>query len=650
MAEQVGYHVVEGVAFLNVAHPPVNALSRPVRVLLMEALDRAEEDDAVSEIVLKGEGVTFPAGADLSEYEQKLTEPFLRDLCERVEYCEKPVIALMHGTVYGGGFELALAAHYRLAARSTRVSLPEVLMGLTPSGGATQRLPRLAGAKVALDMMLSGGVLVLDRAPGQQLVDELFDGDLRGAAVQFCHKLREKGQGPRRLSQARDGFADPKAYQSEINTRRASLPEGDDARAQILHLVEAAPLLPFEAGLAMEQDAFEEALGSDAAHALRHSFVAERNARRFPARPKALPKVNRIAVLGPGPLAMQLAVAALQSGAAVNWGAKDVARLDDGVRQLREIFARSSKGAVEARLKLLTTGESAEMVKGADMILHAAKGQGDVPAPRELPRAVVMAGRVDALGLRFAPPVFATRLMEVIEGPDGTATQMAYALALAERLGKTPVHVKSSGATVAGRLVAALHRAADALVDLGADPYQIDDAVEAWGWSKPPFRTRDTIGLEDFTGQSRALGARNWSAELCEVDRKGWVAGAGFYDWGDHGARPSEAVPRLINGARPVAPMAAADVVELLVGAMANEGVRMLSEGMVDRASDIDVVAMLAQDFPRGRGGPMKMASIWGLFRILKKMERLGHVDTAFWAPMPLWGELVKNGRDFDDV
>lgn len=648
MTDLVDITVEQGVAFLCVGHPPVNALSQAVRASLMEALDRVEEDDDVSEIVILGAGATFPAGADMAEYDRAPAEPKLRDLCDRIEFADKPVIAAVHGTAYGAGFELALACHYRLAMPGARASLPEVLVGLTPSGGATQRLPRLTGAKLALDMMMTGGVVALDRQPGQGLVDAQASGDLRHSALRFAHALRAKGAGPRRLSERRTGFADPQAYQADVNVRREKLADPDSAAGQILYLVEGAMLLPFEAGCAMEEEAFETALTSPAAAALRHSFAAERAARRFPARPKTLPRIERIAVLGPGPLAMQIAISALQAGLAVNWGARDVARLTESVSQLREIFPNND--ASEQRLANLTTGDSAEMVKTADFILHAARGQGDVPAPREVPRAVVMAGRVDGLGLRFAPPVYATRLVEIIEGPEATPHQIAHGIALAERLQKVPVHVRSTGDSVAGRLTAALARAADALVDLGADPYEIDEAVENWGWHKPPFRTRDTLGLEPVAEQPRALEATNWSAELVEIGRKGWVTGKGFYDWGDHGARRTDAVPRLINGARAHVPRPEDEIVALLLGAVANEGIRMLKTGMVDRASDIDVVSMLALDLPRGRGGPMKAVSILGLFKVMKLMERLDHPDHAFWRPEPLWAELVKNGRDFDDV
>lgn len=656
MAEGIHYSVIDGIAILSVDHPPVNALSHPVRVGLMVALDRAEADPQVRAIVLMGTGTTFPAGADLTEYESGLKAPFLRDVCARFEASDTLVIAALHGTVYGGGLELALAAHYRIGLEGARASLPEVRMGLTPSAGATQRLPRLIGTAQALDLMMSGGSLGLEPGRGDLpgLVDEVCTGDLRAAALGYARRLLEAGAMPRRTCLLRDGIADYAAHTQAIAARRAKLADASGAAAQVVHLVEAAALLPFDTGIAMEEDAFADCLKSDAAQALRHAFTAERLARRF-ALPKGhvLPQIDRIAVLGQGPLAMQIAVSALNAGIGVNWGAREPDRLREGVEQLRDIFASGVKGGglspdqSQARLKLLHWGESAEMIGGTDMVLHAARGQGDVPAPAGTIRAVAMSQPVDQLGLRFAPPVFSTRLVEVVQGPEGTPEQLGYGLVLAERMHKVAVQVRSTGDSIAGRLAAAMHRAADALLDLGADPYEVDDAIEAWGWGKPPFRMRDMKGLEELAKAPRAEGTTNWSELMAEIDREGWVAGAGFYDWTDDGPQRSAAVRRVLNGQRRARTIDPDEIALLLVGAMANEGARMLSEGMVLKASDVDAVAILALDFPRVKGGPMMAAGQWGMLKVMKRLERLDHADRAFWTPDRLWGELVKYGRSF---
>ncbi|MFW2587823.1 enoyl-CoA hydratase-related protein [Sagittula sp. SSi028] len=656
MAEGIHYSVTDRVAFLSIDHPPVNSLSHAVRAGLMAALDRAEADTSVEVVVLLGTGSTFPAGSDLTEYQSGLKAPFLRDLCDRVEAMPKPVIAALHGTAFGGGLELALAADYRIAQPGTRMGLPEIRMGLPPSAGATQRLPRLLPTAQALHLLTTGGSVIADRGVGRGLVDEIVDGDLRTAALAFRDTLPTGTAALRPTRDRMDMLADYAGYAQAIAKYRSALAKDDShaGQAHVIDLVEAVPLLPFEAGLGMEQDAFESCLASEAAQALRHAFTAERSARRF-ALPQdiAPPQIDRIAVLGQGPLAMQIAVSALNAGLGVNWGAHDAEALGEGVEQLREIFATGVKGGglsqeqSKARLELLNHGSSADMIDGADIVIHAARGQGSVPAPEGTVRAVAMSSRVDALGLRFAPPVFSTRLVEIVEGPVCSAEQVAYGRALAERMNKVPVHVKSRGDSIAGRLAAALHRAADALLDMGADPYEVDDAVEHWGWGRPPFRTRDMRGLQDLAKAQRAEGADNWSALLIAEGREGWVAGRGFYNWTDDGAERAGVVKRLLNARRDPQTFDPDHIVHILIAAVANEGARLLQSGMAQKASDIDAVAILALDFPRVKGGPMMAAGQMGMLKLMKLLERMDHPDRAFWTPTPDWAEHIKYGRSF---
>ncbi len=660
VAEQVEHVVQDGIAWLSVANPPVNALSRSTRVALIDALDRAEADPGVRIVVLQGRGHTFPAGADIAEFDAPLEAPWIPELCARVEGFPKPVVASLHGTVLGGGLELALAAHYRIALASTRVGLPEVRLGLIPGAGGTQRVPRMLGAGPALDLMLSGAMMPVDVAPGRALVDALADGDLRAATETYCRTLLDEGKGPRRSSDIRKGFADAATYQKAVAERRAMVAQRPEiAPREIVAAVEAAWLLPFEAGLAFEEDAFATCLKSDQSRALRGAFFAERRAHRF-GFPKgtAIPALDRIAVLGGGPLAAQLVITALNAGLGVNWGTRDPDAIRAGVMHVRDVFREGvAKGLPEAqaeeRMALLKVGDSARMTEGADMILHAARGQGDVPAPEGVVRAVVFSGRVQELGLRFAPPVYGTRLVEVIAGPQSTAAQHATALSLARALGKIAIKVRSEGDSLAGHLMAACQRAADALVDAGQTPYRIDQAFRDWGWSRPPFQARDMAGFNETAGQSRAEGARNWSVVLADAGRSGRAAGRGFYLWPGDGQAPREepAVLAVLDGLRRPAPPMPLDAIRLLVlGAMANEGARMLASGMASRPSDIDIAAVLALDMPRWRGGPMHLASVPGLLAVQRALQRFDHPDRAFWTPEPVFADLIKNGRTFDSL
>ncbi len=656
MAQGIVYSVAEGVAHVGIDNPPLNALSLAVRVGLLAAIHKAVADPDVAAIAIHGAGRSFPASLDLAEYDSGLKAPTPMTLCAAVEDCAKPVIAVLHGMVSGAGCELALAAHYRIAAPGTRLSLPEVRMGLIPCAGATQRLPRLLDTAQALDLLMTGSALSLDQGAGAALVDASFEGDPATAARSMYRDLIAIGPGPRPTRDRWDGLKDQARVQRALAKWRSKLDEADADRAEahILRLVEGASLLPFEAGLAMEEDAFEACLASDAAAALRHAFVVERLARRFPVSAKVpRPDIRRVAVLGTGPLAVQIVIAALNAGLTVHWGARDIERLKAGVDQLRDVFQTGVKtggltrAQAGARFSALRHGDSADMVQGVDMILHAARGQGDVPAPGGIVRAVAMSARVDALGLRFAPPVFSSRLVEVLQGPEGTPEELACALALADRLNKVPVYVRSQGASVAGRLTAALHRAADALVDLGAAPAAVDAALLAWGWPRAPFRLREMQGLEELAKAPRAEGAQNWSARLLEQGYTGMAGGAGVYDWGSQEPSPNRKARGVFDALRPPQEMPPELICERLLAAIANEGCRMLRAGIVQRASDIDVVALLALEFPRDRGGPMKAIGQIGMLRAMKTLERIPHVDEAFWRPEPVWPELVKNGRTF---
>ncbi|MDA7425582.1 enoyl-CoA hydratase/isomerase family protein [Thalassococcus lentus] len=658
MADKIGYSVDAGVAVLSIRNPPGNALSQAVRESLMDALDSAEEDEAVRQILLIGEGQTFPAGADLNEFDKGIGEPTLRDLCERVEYCEKPVVAALHGTVYGAGFELALSAHYRLAAKGTRLSLPDVRLGLPPSAGGSQRLPRLIGAKHALGLLLEGKIWTSEMPEARPLIDGNADGDLRQAGLRFCAVLGDKDQGPRRLSDETRGFMDMQGFVAAVAAAREDLPTGlGEAPARIVELVEAAALLPFEAGLAMEEDAFETCLSAETARGLRHSFVSEWRAARFELKgTHVAKKVSCIAVLGGGPLALQIALVALNSGLTVHWGTRDQKRAGEGADQIRQIFDQNvangalSRKAADGHMRRLKTGESEDMVSGADLIVHAAPGQGNVPAPAEMVRVVAMPGRVDEVGLRFAPPVFHARMAEVVQGPDGTATQVAMAQSLVQRLGKVPVQVRSQGDSLVGRLSIALHRAVDGLVDKGADPYAIDDALRDWGWPIMPFQNRDLIGLAQPSKADRGDGGVNWSAILLKEGRKGQAAGMGFYRWVDGKAETDPQLASLLEAKRPSKTWKPDDLVAAVTGAVVNEGLRALDSGMAQRASDLDVVSVLGMQFPAWRGGIMKAVSLRGLLATQSALRAVDHPDQAFWTPIDLWSELIKNGKSFDQL
>ncbi|WP_425102202.1 enoyl-CoA hydratase-related protein [Tropicibacter sp. S64] len=646
----VGYRIERQVAVLEVAQPPLNGLTRAVRAALMEAIDRAEEDDAADAIVLIGAGGTFPAGTDVTEYDRGLQEPFLRDLCDRVEYSEKPVVAALNGTVFGGGLELALAAHYRVAHAGTRFGLPEIHLGLPPAGGGSQRLPRLVGAAQALDMLGSGRVIGAGEAAGARLTDLRTEGDVRQAALDFCDTLRMGGTGPRRLGENVAGASDPAAFHAAIAEARAALSgDRDSLQAQIVMLVEAAALLPFEAGCALEAEIFNDCLASDRARALRHVYLAERRAAQ--GAPDAGPEVQAIAVLGSGGLAVQLVARALMQGLAVIWAARDGQALETAQGRMRALLATGARdtAAVEALcagLSLATCKDAAAQA-GPGAVLITERGYDDLPWPEGALRLPAYTDAVQGVGLRFVPPAHRARLVEVLQGPDASRAAVLRAAQVAQRLGKLPVRVVSDRDTLAGRLNTAMNRAADALIDLGCSPYAIDAALLDWGMPQGVLAARDRRSLVDLARIDLVSGV-NWCRALVEAGRMGAAEGGGFYDWKDGTPVPSESVLTLFDAQRPPRGRPPENIRTLILGAMANEGLHLLAEGRAVRASDLDVVSIHALNLPREQGGVMKAVSLRGLFGVMRQMERLGHPDTAFWTPHPEWGRLVKNGLDFD--
>ncbi|WP_226622627.1 enoyl-CoA hydratase-related protein [Alloyangia pacifica] len=637
----------EGIAWLEMSGDAANRLTPALRGALLAEIERAEADRDVACIVLQGAGACFSEGDDPAELEGPHAPPTPAELCRRIEACTKPVIAALHGCALGTGAELALAAHYRLAAPGTRFGLPNVALGLTPAAGATQRLPRLVGAGPALELMLSGQAIILDAASGG-LIDHLAQGPLEEETRAFCAELRAEGLGPRPAAQRREGFADPLAYQQAVAARRAEVASaGNPAPREIVAAVEAAQLLPYAGGLEFEVDAFETCRETEASAALRAVAAAERSAAAAMAPARRAPQ--RIAVLGEGPLALPLVQALLPVAAGVDWGCDAPDVLHAGVIALhRRLKTARHAGSTteeqaEERLSRLRVGTPADMARSAGLILLAGPGQRDVAAPAGVSRLVAYPGRVREVGLRFAPAPLGARLVEVIAGPEAHAEQLAEAEALAQQMGCLAIRVRSGGESLGGRIFDVCCRAADALVDMGQSPYDIDAACRDWGWRRGPFLRRDQMGLARLGAQVRAEGAENWASALAGAGRRGREGGAGFYDWPEAGAPEGSAeVHAFLAARRPDArALPAAQLRLLLIGAMANEGARMLSTGMLARASDLDLVALQVLEMPRWRGGPMSAALRLGARAVREALAGVAHPDRAFWAPHALWDDLV---------
>jgi 3-hydroxyacyl-CoA dehydrogenase len=505
--------------------------------------------------------------------------------------------------------------------------------------------------------LLDGHLLPLGTRKTEPLADQVFYGGRYEAILAFAEFLRTQGTKTRPTSTLRKGFADPHAYQSAVTTARQRLdPKNDIAVTHIVSAVEAALLLPIDAGLAFEQAGFEDCSQTPQARGLTHVFHAEQTVSAHTRRGD-LPQISTVAILGPGALASQIVMSALDAGLQVNWVIKDPTMQRDAISHVRDLLQDAViKGKISAdRAQLcqeaLHYGEGADMLVGADIVLRAARGQRGITVPPGVPLAHCLTGTDPRLAMRFAPASSGTRLVEVVLGSDGSDEDLRIALGLARCLNTLAVVERTAGISLHDRLVHALWRGADALVDLGQSPFTIDATMRNWGMALPPYEMADFVGLDLVARELRGETSQNWSGELTRMGRNGRAKGQGFYAYPkDAAARPDPAILAYINDKRPArTDLPPQRIVRLLIGAMANEGARALRASVVPDASDVDVVSIFTGLLPRWSGGILHYASVDGLLQITKAITELGHPDAAFWTPDPVFAELIKHGRSFDD-
>jgi len=677
----VGSRLQGPVAVVTFDHPPVNGLSHAVRVGLARALERAIADEGVSAVVLTGGGRHFSAGADIREFgtPAATAEPTLRRLIELVEDAPTPVIAAIQGSCLGGGLEIALAAHYRIAARDATLGLPEVKLGLIPGAGGTQRLPRLLAPARALELILGGEPVRAGALAEIGLLDRVVSGDPVEEAIAFA---ASESLPPRRT---RDRSVDGAALAAACEAARARLATERHPLPASLRAVEAvaSAALPFDQGLAAERRAFVALMQSPESKALRHAFLAERAAGKVadlaadtPARP-----VEQAAVIGAGTMGAGIAVALLDAGLPVWLLETDEPALTRGRGRIAGIYeAQVQKGRLtpaerDRRLGLLRPTLEYGALAGADMAIEAVFES--LPVKREVfaaldrvmkPGAILATNTstldvnaiaeltrrpADVLGLHFFSPANVMRLLEVVRGRATAPEVLATALVLARTLRKVAVVSGVCDGFIGNRMLDAYVRQAWWLVEEGAMPWQVDQAIEAFGFAMGPFRVGDLVGhdvsqaiRERRRAERPGYRCSTLADELCRLGRLGQKAGGGWYDYPDGPRRPvpSPAAEALVirqRAALGVAPRAIEDqeIVERLVYALVNEGARLLEEGIAARPGDIDVVYITGYGFPRWRGGPMYHAEQAGLDRVVARMREFAggtRGDPEFWQPARL--------------
>jgi 3-hydroxyacyl-CoA dehydrogenase len=696
------YDLRDGVAVITLDNPPVNGLGFDTRRAVADGIERAESDASVKAIVVTGAGKVFSGGADIKEFgsPKALAEPNLHSLIRLVENCTKPVVAAIHGVCMGGGLELSLGCHYRVAAPGANVALPEVKLGLLPGAGGTQRLPRVLGVEAALNMIVKGDPVksdVLAGLPGQRLFDRLIEGDLLDGATAFAREVGERHAQGAPLPRVRDiKPVHPNAdayFQFARNTVQA-MAKHFPAPARCVDAVEAAVKRPFEDGLAFERQGFLHLMLTPESKALRHAFFAEREAGKIADMPADTPvrKVEKVGVIGAGTMGGGISMNFLNAGIPVVILETKQDALDRGVATIRKNYeaqvkkGKSTQDKVEQRMALLRPTLSYDDIKDADLVIEAVfedlgvKEQvfGKLDAVMK-PGAILasntstldvdrIAGFTrrpqDVLGMHFFSPANVMKLLEVVRGKATGKDVLATVMALAKRIRKTAVVSGVCDGFIGNRMIEQYSRQAGFLLEEGCTPQQVDQALEKFGFAMGPFRMSDLAGNDiGWAIRKRRYAEKpelrySQTADLlCEMGRFGQKTGAGWYDYhaGKRDAIPSPAVTEMIEkhrAALAITPRRIGDdeIVHRLVYALVNEGARLLDEGIAQRASDIDMVYLTGYGFPLHRGGPMCYADTVGLFNVVQAMKRFArnpHDDAAFWQPAPLLARLVAQSKSF---
>ena len=696
MTASVSYTVTGQIGNIVIDSPPVNALSRAVRQGIIECLKVAEADDT-EVVVLRCEGRTFIAGADITEFGKPPQAPALATVLEALESHPKPVVAAIHGTALGGGLELALCCDYRLAAATAKVGLPEVNLGLLPGAGGTQRLPRLTGLKMAIDMITSGRPLSAGGAQAAGIVDEVSDDDLQQAALDFAGELLSRGAGKRLTRdipfQLND---DDTALLSGARDTIAKRLKGQTAPQRILDCLSAAGTVPFEDGLKVERQAFEACMADPQSSALRHQFFAERAAAKIQGMTPdtEAQAVKHVGIIGAGTMGGGIAMCFAQAGFQVTLVDQDQAGIDRGLGTIRKNYdisvqrGRLSSDQVTGYLANLEATTDWQALQGADLIIEAVyenlelKQQVFQRLDEICDAHTILASNtsyqsIDALaavtnrpervvGMHFFSPANVMRLLEVVRGGASDDTTLTTAMAVGKQIGKVCVLSGMCYGFIGNRMLRHYGREAALCVMEGASPAQVDQAMEQWGMAMGPMAVGDLAGLdigyrarEQLSDEEKGPRINYLLADrLVEAGRLGQKSGAGYYRYDPETRARQEdpVVSDIIEATRAelgitARELTAEEIVDRLTLALANEGARILEEGIAQRASDIDVVYCHGYGFPRFRGGPMHAAEARGLSSVVDRITQFRQtLNPDNWALAPLLERLASNGGSLKDA
>jgi 3-hydroxyacyl-CoA dehydrogenase len=691
MAEVVTFAKEGSVGVITVNNPPVNALSQAVRAGIKAGIAKGIADADVSAMVILCAGRTFIAGADIREFGKPPMEPHLPDVCQFIEDCPKPVVAAIHGTALGGGLEIPLSCHFRIAVATAKVGLPEVKLGLLPGAGGTQRLPRVAGVQAALEIITSGAPVAAAKAKAMGILDEIVEGDLEAAALAFARKAVDEKLPLRRVSKLAARLDSPTVFEdfAKANARKF---RGFLAPYKCIESVKNAAELPFAEGMKKEREIFLELQASDQSKAQRHVFFAEREVVRIPGLPDDQPTrdITSVGVLGAGTMGGGIAMCFANVGIPVKLLDVKQEFLDKGLAIIQKNYANTvAKGSLkqevmDKRMSLIQPTLAYEDLKDVDLVIEAVFE--DMAIKKEVftkldavckPGAILASNTSylnvddiaaitrrpqDVMGMHFFSPANVMRLLENVRGAKTSPEVYATAMKIGKTIGKVPVLVGVCDGFVGNRMLAKRTRECGFMLEEGALPWQIDRVIYNFGFPMGPYQMGDMAGLDigwrnrkaKFSTLSDREKKNTILDKICEMGHFGQKTGSGFYKYDEkRNATPDPMIEELIiNHSKDVGiarrPLTDQEIVERAIYSMINEGAKILEEGIAARPLDIDVVWLYGYGFPVYLGGPMFYADTIGLGKvydaILKYKDLVG---AEYWTPSPLLEKLAKAGKGF---
>ncbi len=689
MNQPVSYAIQKGIGVITVDYPPVNALSHAVRQGIQGAI-RAAQADASEAVLICCSGRTFIAGADITEFGKPPKEPWLPELCDDIEASQKLVVAALHGTALGGGFEVALACHYRVALDTAKVGFPEVKLGLLPGAGGTQRTPRLAGVEASLQLITSGNPIPAAHAASLGLIDEVVSGDLQEEALAYVGQLLADDAPIRRTSDLDVEAVDPDVYTGYRSVLKKRV-RGQTAPQRIVDCIEAAATLPFAEGMQKERELFMECMQDPQSAALRHIFFAEREAAKIRGLAKDTPRrdIKSVGIIGGGTMGGGIAMSFANAGYPVTLLEINDEALQRGLSIIDKNYAGSVKrgklgeDAAKTCRQLISGATDYGSLADCDLVIEAVFEDPDLKKEiftrldKTCKSGAILATNTsyqdvdaiaaatarpqDVLGMHFFSPAHIMKLLEVVRGDKTADDVLATVMSLAKTIRKVPVLSGVCYGFIGNRMLGGYFREAQLCLVEGATPASVDAAMVDWGMAMGPISVADLAGLdvgykarqalpEDKRGDPRAAKVPD---VLVEMGRLGQKSGSGFYTYDPETRQQSvddEVIAIIERESAALGidrrEIGATEIVDRLIYALVNEGLRILEEGVAQRPGDIDIVYAYGYGFPGWRGGPMHYADAVGLDKVLTRIREFGdRFGEASWTPAPLLEKLVAENR-----